>query len=235
MKRRLIHFLPWALAGLFAFAWVQARRDDREQQAQLAALTRRQAELRYELKEALRTSDRLLQEANTLDTQLGSAKSRTTATEAQQRALAQTLTATQQELTAREQRENALLAELTTLRKAAAASPVTPDQRARIATLETQLAALLTRALAEPVADTLPPAVAPRQIVRLGPEAAFVIVDYGTQQGAQPGEIIRLQRGTSVLAQAQISDAHARFSVAHVQPASVKGQLQTGDLVLSTK
>ena len=44
--------------------------------------------------------------------------------------------------------------------------------------------------------------------------------------------IIRLRRGTSELAQVQISDVRPRFSLAQVLPDTLKGQLQTGDIVV---
>jgi len=109
----------------------------------------------------------------------------------------------------------------------------------RIAELEDQLTGLLTRALAEtlpePAAPDPQPAPVPHQVVRVGPAAAFVVLDYGGTHGARPQAIIRLQRGTSELAQVQISDVRPRFSLAQVLPGTLKGQLQTGDLVVFTQ
>ena len=59
-------------------------------------------------------------------------------------------------------------------------------------------------------------------------------VERVTRYGAWPNDIIHLRRGTSGLAQVQISDARPRFSLAQVLPATLKGQLQTGDLVVFT-
>lgn len=113
--------------------------------------------------------------------------------------------------------------------------------RERIAALEAQLTELLTRALAEPIAapdepptptDATPTAVAVFKVVRIGAHDAFVIVDFGAEHGAQRGDTLFVSRGTSVVAQVEISDARPRFSVAHVLPTKSKGQLQTGDIVL---
>ncbi len=59
-------------------------------------------------------------------------------------------------------------------------------------------------------------------------------VERVTRYGAWPNDIILLRRGTSDLAPVQISDARPRFSLTQVLPATLKGQLQTGDLVVFT-
>jgi hypothetical protein len=60
------------------------------------------------------------------------------------------------------------------------------------------------------------------------------MVERVARHGAWPNDIIRLRRGTSGLARVQISDARPRFSLAQVLSAALKGQLQTGDLVVFT-
>ncbi|HEY0863581.1 MAG TPA: hypothetical protein VGD97_05700 [Lacunisphaera sp.] len=225
-----------------------ARRDNARLEAQLTRLSRQNAGLRYDLKQATRQATAAGQRAVELDSQLGSAKVRTTATETRNRQLVR-------QLTEREQREVALMAELAALRRPDhSASPTgeSTDQTAtlnagndssaliqRIAELEDQLTQLLTRALAEslpePAESDAANATLPHQVVRVGPAAAFVVLDYGTEHGAQPRAIIRLRRGTSELAQVQISDVRPRFSLAQVLPGTLKGQLQTGDLVVFTQ
>lgn len=251
-----------------------ARRANTGLAAQVTRLSRQNADLRYEAKQAAEMAEKLGRHAVELDSQLGSAKTRTTATEVRQAQLTR-------ELTAREQREVALMAELATLtqklaetaapeetsRGEVAAAPVgarapaghslgdgrTPPasapaapfidvsaDRTRIAELEQQLTQLLTRALAEPVSaaavepETAPAPPAPYQVVRVGPRDSFVVVDFGAAHGARPGQILGLWRGTSELARVQISDARPRFSLAQVLSATLKGQLQTGDLVILT-
>jgi len=228
------------------------RRSNAGLEAQVTHLSRQNAALRYELKQASRQAADIGQRAVELDSQLGSSKARTTATEAANVQLAR-------QLTEREQREVTLMAELATLRPQTSgrrppeepavlptliitASPTPPPPpvvefevgpyRRRIAELEEQLTRLLTRALAETRPEPTPPVPAPHQVVRVGPAAAFVVLDYGAEHGARPQAIIRLQRGTSELAQVQISDVRPRFSLAHVLPGTLKGQLQTGDLVV---
>lgn len=240
-----------------------ARRTNAGLAAQVTRLSRQNADLRYELKQASGQAVDLGQRAVELDSQLGSAKVRTTATETKNAQLVR-------QLSKREQREVALMAELATLRlqtsgsspseepavlptliltASKGSSPPAPPSaapevdvgpyRQRIAELEDQLTRLLTRALAETLPEPTAPDPAParvsHQVVRVGPSAAFVVLDYGETHGARPQAIIRLQRGTSELAQVQISDVRPRFSLAQVLPGTLKGQLQTGDLVVFTQ
>ncbi|MBX3735518.1 MAG: hypothetical protein KF715_02420 [Candidatus Didemnitutus sp.] len=261
--------------------------------ARAATLERDLERVRAEATQEHERAQKLSTKAAELDTQLGNAKTRTTATETKNTQLARELTATKSSLTERQQREVALLSEIEALRQqmrlaetasASAPAPVAPSSatlatsasnantlaagsalppnapvppssatvgepsaadldayRERIAALESQLTSLLTRALAEPSA---PPAVAPAaqpppapgyRVVRVGPHDAFVIVDYGRDEGATIGDELTLHRGTTVVARVQISDARAKFSVAQVLPAALKRQLQPGDFVLIAK
>jgi len=260
MKQRLsIVLLSLLAVGLGAAFWhersVRAGLD-----AQIIRLSRQNADLRYEAKQAAAQAEKFGRHAVELDSQLGSAKSRTTATEVRHHQLTR-------ELTEREQREVALMAELATLKQklseasapaeasrgevaaapsgARTAPPAEPPidvgaYRTRITELEQQLTQLLTRALAEPVAapaakpEPAPVPPEPYQVVRVGPRDSFVVLDFGAAHGARPGQILSLWRGTSGVARVQISDARPRFSLAQVLSATLKGQLQTGDLVILT-
>ncbi len=259
-----------AVAGLGL--WL-ARSQRQELAAQVTRLSRQNADLRYELKQATQQVTDVGRQAVELDSQLGSAKVRSTATETRNVQLTR-------ELTVREQREVALMVELAELRQRAA-PPVNPENvepvilpvlllspksvavpavanltppppviaapppvdvepyRQRIAELEQQLIDLLTRSLAEMPAEPPPTAIPssgprPHQVVRVGPADSFVVIDYGSEHGARPEAVIRLHRGTSALAQVQISDVRPRFSLAQVLPGTLKGQLQTGDLLVFT-
>ena len=123
---------------------------------------------------------------------------------------------------------------------ASSKSPSAAENYARrIAELETQLTELLARALDAPLtaddespAPRLPPSEPAHQVVRVGANAAFVVIDYGTSHGAVPGQRVALARGTALLADAEISDVRTHFSIAQVLPFASKRQLQTGDIVL---
>ena len=254
MKPGILVFACGALSLAAGIGLYQFRKASAGLASQVERLSRQNAELRYELKQAATQAADIGRRAVELDAQLGSAKVRGTATETRNDQLVR-------ELSVREQREVALMAELASLRQAprpaappepapvvsaapvAPASPtpppvdVAPYER-RIAELEEQLTRLLTRALAETLEEPAPPAAIPaappHQVVRVGPADTFVVIDYGAVHGARPQALIRLQRGTSELAQVQISDVRPRFSLARVLPGTLKGQLQTGDLLVFT-
>jgi hypothetical protein len=217
--------LTLAVAGVALFF---SQRTNAELTARITRLARQNADLCYDLKQAARQAADVGRRAVELDTQLGSAKTHATATVSQNVQLTR-------ELTEREQREAALMAELAALQQQAPAARG-EAARVRIDQLEAQLVQLLTRALEEPaVVEALPAPEPPpvrHQVVRVGPADAFVVLDYGAAHGARPQAVIRLQRGTSELAQVQISDVRPGFSLAQVLPGTLKGQLQTGDLVV---
>jgi hypothetical protein len=278
MKLRLYAVLVSVAALGLVVALLREQAASRELAERVTKLTRLNADLRYDFKQTARQAAEVGQRAAELDSQLGSTKARTTATEVKQIQLTRELTETKTRLTDREQREIALMAELATLRQkvaeaaiaptpvaaptapvvtpaspptvvATVSAPVEPPPPAidvaaydrRIAELEQQLTQLLTRALADaveaPAAEPTPAPVAPPappayQVVRVGPRDSFVVLDYGTEQGARLNDIIRLRRGTLEVARVQISDARPRFSLAQVLPGTLKGQLQSGDLVV---
>lgn len=240
MKPRISTLVLTLAAVGLSVSLLREQRRSGDLTAQVARLSGQQADLRSELQQATARAADLEKRAIALDSQLGSTKSRTTATEGRHAQLARELNETRSRLTEREQREVALLAELASLGQNAtvpgtgATRPTvgaSADDR-RILELERQLTGLLTRALAAepPAAESAQPAI--HQVVRVGSQDAFVVLDYGTAHGARPSDIIRLRRGTSEVAQVQISDARPRFSVAQVLPATLKGQLQTGDFVV---
>lgn len=266
--------------------------------ARSAALERDLAQARAEAAREREHAAKLLAKATELDTHLGNAKTRTTATETKNSQLSRELTVVKSTLTEREQREVALLAEIESLRQqikvaetaapaglpasaaevhgpaservlttvatsgSVPAGPLPPSSatvthdaapstqaastssidvaadRDRVTFLEAQLTELLTRALSEPAAaDSTPTAqtTPPHQVVRVGARDAFVVIDYGRDEGAEIGDELTLYRGTTVVARVQISDARARFSIAQVLPAALKRQLQPGDFVLIAK
>lgn len=232
--------------GVAVYFWQAAQ----NQTARLAGLQAELADTRQALQQVRQRADLLAAKAAELDTQLGSAKSRATATESRSTQLNRELTSARTHLTARQEREAALLTELETLRQQARAAVAisaptsappgepTPDVaplRRRIASLEAQLADLLTRALEEPgpatPSDPPPPPEPVFRVAKIGPGDAFVILDCGSDHGATPGRRATLARGTFAVAEVQISDVRPRFSVAQVL-SPLKAQLQPGDIVL---
>ncbi|MDP1578848.1 MAG: hypothetical protein Q8M02_01130 [Candidatus Didemnitutus sp.] len=267
---------PWLLpaalgllAGATALLTVHYYRAATAATERAHLLERQMAELRFEFEKVRTRNEQLTARATELDVQLGSAKLRATAHETKSALLNRELASAKFTLVSREQREVALMAEIEGMRyearkaadrvKAAARSApgvlLAPDPelaaeldyyQKRIATLENQLTAMLTRALAEsiapaaaaepnPATTALPTRTAREsghRLVRVGTQEAFVVVDYGAEHGASVGQFAVIKRGTAALARVQLSDVRERFSIAQVLPQLRNGQLQAGDIVV---
>ncbi|MBC7365736.1 MAG: hypothetical protein H7343_02810, partial [Undibacterium sp.] len=112
--------------------------------------------------------------------------------------------------------------------------------RATIAELERQLAtakngaALPTAAGASTAVFSSRRSSASAAVVSLGPESAFVVLNYGSARGARLGQRFALRNGADLLATVLISDVRTQFSVAQVEPDSVRGVLHKGDSAILT-
>lgn len=66
-------------------------------------------------------------------------------------------------------------------------------------------------------------------VLTVGPENAFVVLNFGTARGAQLGQKLNVSQGTAIIATVLISDVRANYSVAQVLPETLRGVLQKGD------
>jgi hypothetical protein len=69
----------------------------------------------------------------------------------------------------------------------------------------------------------------------IGPSNAFVVINYGAVHGALPTQVISIRRGTETIATALISDVREKYSIAQVQPESLRGALHKGDSAVIAK
>ncbi len=69
-------------------------------------------------------------------------------------------------------------------------------------------------------------------ILTIGPESAFVVLNFGTMRGAEVGQRLSVSHGTAEVATVLISDVRPNFSIAHVLPETLRGVLQKGDSAL---
>lgn len=153
------------------------------------------------------------------------------------------LTATKEVLNVYEMTARALADEVAALRvdlddsrSSHAAPEAVLGYKNTIAELERQLDAARTAA-AMPPAAIAPTAVFMSRagratVLTVGPEGAFVVLNFGSARGAQLGQKLTVSQGTSEVATVLISDVRANFSVAQVLPESVRGVLQKGDSAL---
>jgi hypothetical protein len=66
-------------------------------------------------------------------------------------------------------------------------------------------------------------------VLTVGPESAFVVLNFGAVRGAQLGQKLAVNQGTTEVATVLISDVRTNFSVAQVLPDTLRGVLQKGD------
>jgi hypothetical protein len=142
------------------------------------------------------------------------------------------------ELTAR-----ALADEVAALRKDLSdsrASNTSPEAvaayRNTIAELERQLATARNGAAAPLAAGASTAVFASRAgratVLTVGPESAFVVLNFGSARGAQLGQKLAVSQGAAEVAMLLISDVRTNFSVAQVLPDTLRGVLQKGDLAV---
>jgi chromosome segregation ATPase len=166
--------------------------------------------------------------------------------------LAQQLTDSQQALAAATERERAVTDRehataarldetaraLAELRAAAPSAETIARYQTTIADLEKRLAAAQGgRALVAstaPSASTAVFAAGSRSpsVVNVGPQNAFVILNFGSAHGARPHQSLTICRGVATLARVSLSDVREHFSIAQVEPDSLRGTLQKGDTAL---
>lgn len=118
--------------------------------------------------------------------------------------------------------------------RAAQVSPETvAGYKAAIAELERQLATAREGAAAPATVGASTAVFASRAgratVLTVGPDNAFVVLNFGTLRGAQLGHQLSVSHGSTAVATVQISDVRANFSVAQVVPDTLRGALQKGD------
>lgn len=186
-----------------------------------------------ELNQADHDRERLQKQLLELDADLGATKIKLTQAESAKVQINRELTATRAELNqltsehARQRAESAQLKE-----QLAKAQPVSPEEIARyqetIAKLEDQLAALQQSSM--PVGPVLSTSrTRSTLVVSVGPSDAFVVLNYGASHGALPAQKFLIQRGTEIIGTALISDVRDQYSIAQVDPQSLRGALHKGD------
>jgi uncharacterized protein YoxC len=242
MNRPLVTLSAVALfaAAVLAVLYVRVGNAKQLVDRQLAETTAHADKLSSDLASANDQNAALTTKVGALDTDLGATKGKLAASESRVTELDRILGEAKNLLALQEQNTRALAAEVASLKtdladtRASNASPeaVTAYQHT-IAELERQLAAAGNGA-ALPTAAGASTAVFMNRIGRatvlsVGPENAFVILDFGTARGAEAGQQLSITHGTELAAMVLISDVRNNFSIAQVQPDSLHGALQKGD------
>lgn len=201
---------------------------------------RRAAKLDTALAAANEQSGALRTQLQTSEVALAQTREKLSAAETRvadtQRDLAQTKSVLEvYEITSRalSQEIAALREDLADVRATHASPEAIAAYKATIAELEKQLAAARTGTATPGVAAASTAVFTNRAgratILTVGPESAFVVLNFGSIRGAKVGQKLAVSQGTSEVATVLISDVRSNFSVAQVVPDTLRGILQKGD------
>jgi septal ring factor EnvC (AmiA/AmiB activator) len=245
MNRSAVLLCLVALVGAMISAALYVRIGNSKQvlEAQLADTTARVSQLRTDLAAANEQNGTLKANLAAASTDLAATNDKLSASELRSAVLDHDLKQAKSLLSLQDQNARALAAEVSSLRSdldeahASAASPeAVTAYKNTIAELERQLANARNGAAAPTATGAATAVFASRPgratVLTVGPSSSFVVLNFGTARGAKLGQRLTVSQGTEIVATVLISDVRANFSVAQVQPDSLRGVLQKGDSAL---
>jgi peptidoglycan hydrolase CwlO-like protein len=197
------------------------------------------------LKESQDENQQLRADLKSMDVDLGQTKTRITAAESAKIQLGRELRSTRETVTASEAKITELTQAIVGLQTELDESNSRQTSPASVAAYQSKIERL-EQALAEANSKVSPAPSAQDEspppgyllttsrartslVMSVGPASAFVIVNYGAVHGALPAQLITIRRGTETVATALITDVREKFSIAQVQPESLRGALHKGD------
>lgn len=220
-------------------------------EAKVATTETRANDLQTKLTEAAAQGEALQKRLATLDSDLGEAKSKSTAAETKGTQLSRDVAQLRNQLTAKEDTERTLNREISDLkgelaRAKLSASAATPEEiegyKTKIATLEARVteleagrgsivtgAANTTAGSASGTTAVQAPSGLTGQVVSIGAQNAFVVLNVGAAKGVQAGQTFTLTRSGTTVATVQVSSVQDNFSIAQVASDSIRGGLSKGD------
>jgi hypothetical protein len=245
MSRSLSFLIIAVLAGLGVFTLQFFRAIDARDLAEtrLAEEKTRTGKLTAELESTTHQVGTLQTDLASAKTELGASREKLSAAELRSVVLEHDLAQVKSVVSVYEQTARALSDEVATLKADLADTRATfasPDAVAAykntISELERQLANSRNGAAAPTAAGAATAVFASRPgrstVLTVGPSGAFVVLNFGSVRGAQIGQKLEVHQGTDIVATVLISDVRTNFSIAQVQPDTLRGVLQKGDLAL---
>ncbi len=245
-----MHRLPLLLCAiallgstLSAVLYFQIGNSKQVLEQRLTDASTRAAKLDASLAAANEQNGSLKQRLGTLDTELAAVSARLAAADGRAGQLDRDLADTKSVLAVYEATTRALGEEIAALRadledsRTSNASPeAVLGYKSTIAELEKQLAQARNGATASGTAGASTAVFASRvgraTVLTVGPESAFVVLNFGSARGARLGHKLTVSQGTTEVATVLITDVRANFSVAQVLPDTLRGVLQKGDSAL---
>ena len=206
----------------------------------LADASTRAAKLDADLAAANEQNGSLKTKVSALDAELDLTKVKLATTDTRVRQLDRDLADTKSVLSVYEATTRALGDEVAALRqdleesRNSNASPeAVAAYKATIGELERQLATARNGATLTSAAGASTAVFASRAgratVLTIGPQGAFVVLNFGSARGAKLGQKLTVSQGTAEIATVLISDVRTNFSVAQVLPDTLRGVLQKGD------
>lgn len=245
MHRTLLFLCTLAIgcAALLGGLYFRTSAGKKEVEARLVDESNRAAKLSADLTVTQAQSKAQTARIGTLESDLNDTKAKLTAATSRATELDRNLTQAKNALAVHELNARALAAELEALRRdlagsrASAASPqAVAAYKATIAELERQLAAAGSGAAAVNAAGASTAVFSSRagraSVLTVGPGNAFVVLNFGTSRGAQPGQKLDIVQGTTPVATVTLSDVRPNFSIGQVSPETLRADLQKGDSAL---
>jgi vacuolar-type H+-ATPase subunit I/STV1 len=209
-------------------------------------------ELQTKLGESGAQTEVLQKRLAELDGDLGDAKSKATAAEGRSTQLTRDVAQLRNQITAKGEAEQALNSEISQLKRELAQAKLSsisssPEEvdgyKSTIATLQARVTELesnssrntsvtttanTTASGATQVVDS--PAGLTGEVVSIGNQDAFVVLNIGSAKGVQVGQKLSITRKGAVVAESQISSVQEAYSVAQITPGSIRGGLSKGDV-----
>lgn len=231
-------------------------------QAQVKKSQTEAADLNAKLTESTTQGEALQKRLAALDTDLGEAKTKVTAADTRNTELTRNISQLRNQVTAKEDAEKALNTEISQLkgelaRAKLAASAATPEEiegyKSKIETLEARVKELDasrsstvaslpnttgsmsgTEGSASPAAPAAPADLS-AEVVSVGAQNAFVVLNAGSAKGVQTGQNFAITRSGSNVAKAQVSSVQENYAIAQISAGTLQGSLSKGDVAALTK
>ena len=236
----VLSLLAFTVSGSLGALYWQALETRRE-------LTARTVALDGQLTASRELASSFQKQAVTAGAQVEITKAQLATADSRTAQLTTDLAASRAALAAREAAERTLRDELSSLQRDLTdtrAQAIPPAQveayKNTIAELERQLAtakngaALPTAAGASTAVFSSRAGRVSANVMSIGPENSFVVLNYGSIRGASVDQRFSVRNGTEILAIIRISDVRSQFSIAQVEPDSLRGVLHKGDLAVLT-
>jgi hypothetical protein len=245
MHRFPIVLAVFALLGAVTSAvlYFQIGNSKKLLEVQLTDSTKRSAKIESDLAAANEQNGTLKANLSAATTELAVTREKLSSSELRAVLLDHDLTQAKTTLAVQQENTRALAAEVTALRhdlddahNSLASPEAVTAYKNTIAELERQLANARNGAAAPTAAGASTAVFTSRSgratVLTVGPQSSFVVLNFGSSRGAKLGQKLEVSQGTEIVATVLISDVRANFSVAQVQPETLRGVLQKGDSAL---